>query len=59
MKEPIKIESDYNWIYEIFRDKIVLKNNKGKKIVVFGDGCEYLEQALFIFKRLKEQPNAN
>jgi len=54
MKEPIKIKSDYDFTYEIFKDKIVLKNPKGKILVEFVDNCEYLEQALFIYKKLKE-----
>ena len=54
MQQPIKIKSDYNFTYEIFQDCIILKDPQGKILVTFTDDCEYLEQALFIFRKLKQ-----
>jgi hypothetical protein len=54
MKQPIKITSDYDFTYEIFENKIVLKNSKGKIVTQFIDDCEYLEQAIFIYRKMRD-----
>lgn len=59
MKEPIILKSDYDWTYEVSKDGIKLFDKNRKLRVTFVGDCEHIEQAIWIFRNLKEQEQNN